>query len=162
MNTATRILIVTGAAAVGAAIALGLYDLLAPKYGIILHASDQDINSDKWKEIVRVLNLHSTTPDADSRDKLYRVHRFEGNGPVDGDDEGTLPEEELLLEKRDIIASLPKGFVGHAFQIGVGGKEMSKEIPEGTNMSRMPTAHFRPNMKESKVMVKEVEDALKR
>ena len=75
-------------------------------------------------------------------------------------DEGALDKTELLEDYDGTVAELQSaGFTGHAFQIGVGAKERSKRIPK--DGMETPQAHARPNLVESKEMVKAVDDVLK-
>ena len=152
MNSST---LGVSAFAVGVLVAAGtvvVLDLVAPKYGIIIRATDSDISPDKWTDIeTKVLNIPSTNANADPRDMLYRVGKFV-DGKQIGPDSGKM-DESLLLEDRRV----PGNFTGHAFQIGVGAKEKSQKIP---SVTKMPQAHFRPNITESQEMVKEVNDIL--
>jgi hypothetical protein len=153
------------AAAAGLVVGIGaasIADLLKPKYGIVLRATNTDIDSQKWTEIVRVLKAPSETPNADSRDKLFRIREFnEGHlvpvpdpVPPDGLPEGMLEKSALLEDYDATILELENGkFTGHAFQIGVGTVERSKRVPKGPDT---PQAHNRKNILESKKMVEEV------
>ena len=162
MGTKTNTLVITGvaAAALGAVAAFALCDLLAPKHGIILRATNTDIDSQKWLAIEGVLKRPSVTQHADSREKLYRVREFNGGVPVGAADEGTLDKTELLEDYDATVAELqrPPGFTGHAFQIGVGAMERSKRIPK--DGMETPLAHARPNLVESEEMVKAVDGVL--
>ena len=140
--------------AIGAVAALALSDLLTPKYGIILRATDADVSPEKWAEIEKVLALPPKTPEADPRIKLYRIRLYK-NGVAqpnkDGEDkdDGDMPESELVEDRR-----VPTNFTGHAFQIGIGAIQRTKRVPDSAPAS--PQAHFRQNLLESKEMVKEV------
>ena len=128
--------------------------VLQPSYGIILRATNTDITPQKWTAIKGVLDAHSVTPGADSREKLYRVREFNGGVPVGLADEGTLDKVELLEDYDLTLADLKSaGFTGHAFQIGVGNIERSKRVPKGPDT---PLAHHRLNILESQKMVEAV------
>ena len=161
--------LVVGAAA-GLLVALPCF--LEPKAAIILRATNADISDDQtensqWKQIEeRVLNAASVTPGADSRKLLYRVRKFKDGEPVGepadaNGDEGMLPEAQLLEDRVEVVGILRAArFNGHAFQIGAGGVERSQKIPKG--FTGTFHAHGRPNIQESKEMVKEVNDILKK
>lgn len=153
MNNTTLGVVAVVAAGLGAVGALALSDLLAPKYGIILRATDQDINPDKWSEIEKKVLAKDPpkTLNADKRINLYRIRAFKRGVPQGDRDDGEMVETLLLEDRR-----VPKGFTGHAFQIGVGAIERSKNIPNTDS----PQTHFRQNLLESKEMVKEVDDVL--
>lgn len=156
-----------GIATAGIGLAAGLVVclpcFLEPRYGIILRATNTDIDSQKWTGIEGVLKAASLTPHADSRDKLYRIREFDNGNlvpiPLGGLPEGTLDKMALLEDYDATISNLKtNSFTGHAFQIGVGAMERSKRIPKsGLNM---PQAHYRQNILESKEMVKKVDDVL--
>jgi hypothetical protein len=144
------------AAAAGLVVGVGaasIADSLKPKYGIILRATNQDIDAQKWGKIKEKLNLPPTIAGADSREMLYRVREFNNGTPVGNTDEGSLPEAELLEDRR-----VPTNFTGHAFQIGVGARERSKTIPKSG--PGMPQSHSRLNLQESKKMVEDVDGVL--
>lgn len=137
------------AAGLGAGIAyIALKD--KSRSGILLRATDQDIASGKWKDIYKILD------NPVKRQKLYRIAEF-NDGTLVGE-KGEM-DKELLLEDYDEtvteLKTLP--FTGHAFQIGVGAKESTQRIPNRPDMSH---AHYRPNIKESIDMVKEVNNFL--
>lgn len=152
MNNTTLGIVGVVAVAVGVVGTLALSDLLTPKYGIVIHATAQDISDDKWSKILEKMKLPSKTPHADPRDKLYRVADFKDGKEIDGSEKGSLPDVELLDDRQ-----VPANFSGHAFQIGIGAIERSKTIPNGSDM---PQGHFRQNLLESKEMVKDVNNVL--
>ena len=150
MNNTTLGVVAVAAAGAGAVATLALSDLLTPKYGIILRATDQDISPEKWPAIEAVLARNPpVTPDANARVSLYRIREFKDGVAQGNKDDGEMVETQLLEDRR-----VPEHFTGHAFQIGVGAIERSKKVPSQT--PEMPQAHFRPNLLESKEMVKEV------
>jgi hypothetical protein len=158
MNKSTLGIVAVAAVALGAGAALTLSDLLAPKYGIILRVTKADISDDQWTQIQAVLDKAPVTANADARKKLYRVREFANGSLVGDEDVGELAETQLL-EERHLAELQAANFTGHAFQIGVGAMERSQRIPKnGTDTLH---AHFRPNIVESKEMVKEVNDVLK-
>ena len=152
-NTSVGIVAVA-AVAVGAVGTLAISDLLAPRYGIVLRATNQDISPEKWDAIEAVLTkTPPVTPDAEPRANLYRIRTFKDGVPQGDKDDGDMAETELLEDRR-----VPENFTGHAFQIGIGAIQRSKKVP--SSAPDMPQAHFRQNLLESKEMVKEVNAVL--
>ena len=169
-NTTLGIGALVVGAAVGLAVALPCW--LEPKAAILLRATNADIKDDatansQWGQIERdVLNAKPVTNGADSRKLLYRVRKFKDGAPVGGPpdasgDEGNLPEAQMLEDRAEVLVKLKEAqFNGHAFQVGAGGIERSQKIPKGyTDTSH---AHGRPNIQESKEMVKQVNAILKK
>ena len=154
MNNNTLGIGIVGLVALAAGVVgtLVLSDLLTPKYGIVLRATNQDISDDKWGKILEKMKLPPRTPNADPRDALYRVADFKAGKKIEGSEKGSLPDAELLDDRR-----VPENFSGHAFQIGIGAVERKKTIPKGPDM---PQGHFRQNLLESKEMVKDVDEVL--
>jgi len=156
MNTTTLGIVAVAAAGAGAVAALAISDLLTPKYGIILRATDQDISPEKWDAIQAVLARDPpVTADAEARLKLYRIREFKDGLPQGNKDDGEMIETQLLEDRR-----VPEHFTGHAFQIGVGTIQRSKKVP--SKAPDMPQAHFRQNLLESKEMVQEVNAILEK
>ena len=145
------------AVGVGAVGALALSDLLAPKYGIILRATNNDINGDQWTKIQAVLDRDPPVYEHADRKMLYRIRTFDQGAIVGGQHPGEIAEAQLLEDPK--IADLQAAkFSGHAFQIGVGARERSKRIPN--SQPNTSHAHLRLNISESREMVKEVDAVL--
>jgi hypothetical protein len=157
MNSATLGITAIVAVVVGALGALALSDLFAPKYGIILRATNNDINEDHWTKIQAVLDRDPPVHEHADRKMLYRIRTFDQGAIVGGEHPGELAEAQLLEDPKIVELETAK-FSGHAFQIGVGASERSKRIPK----SQLDTshAHLRLNISESKEMVKEVDAVL--
>ncbi len=157
VNTFTLGITAVLAAGAGAVGALALSDILAPKYGIILRATNSDINEDQWNKIQAVLDKDPSVNEHADRKMLYRIRKFQDGAIVGGEHPGELAETELL-EDPNIADLESKKFNGHAFQIGVGAIERSKRIPR--IQPDTSHAHLRLNIKESREMVKEVDAVL--
>lgn len=129
-----------------------------------------------WDEIAGILHKDSGIEGVD-RKKLFRVRKYvPGQPPVDDPKDGTLDETMLIEEVKDADArALDRKFRGHAIQIGLGvalnfqavppsatpsEESSSTPPPETGGGARMPQAHFRANIEESKKMVDEVNDVL--
>jgi hypothetical protein len=153
MNNIALGIVALAAAGAGAVGALALSDVLTPKYGIIVRATDADISPEKWSAIEAVLAKPSITADADPRIQLYRIRTFKDGIAQGNNDDGEMVETLLLQDRR-----VPPNFTGHAFQIGVGAIQRKKNVPK--NGPDMPQAHFHQNLSESKEMVKEVDAVL--
>ncbi len=135
------------------------------------------LDEGKWTQIKDVLKKKSDTPGASKRSKLFRLRRYDPpNDPVD-EENGELDDAILVYDVADLDAQAKRdGFKGHAIQIGLGAIEDFQEIdsrkkdsptptptPEETSTSggtKMPQAHFRQNIIESRKMVKEINDIL--
>jgi hypothetical protein len=149
---ATAVGITAGVVGLAAGLAVALPCFLQPNYGIIVQADKSVISDAKWTKIEDVLKRAPVTPGADARNMLYRVRAFDPHLPP-SPDVGDLPAT-LLLGQPDV----PATFSGHAYQIGIGALERTQQLP--TNGLKMPQAHLRLNLLESKEMVKEVNDVL--
>jgi hypothetical protein len=127
-------------------------------YGIILQ-----ISGDDWAKLQDVLKTGSTLNKGADRKKLYRVRPFTSGEPGKpshaGDFDGGLPTEQLLFDEDAMIKKLQnRKFIGWAFQIGIGGSDNYQKIPSGA--VTMPQGRGKVNMRESKEMVEEVNEAL--
>jgi hypothetical protein len=137
------------------------------KRGLILRA---EIPEEKWNRILEVLNADSETPDATPRKKLFRIRTYTPNAtPAELGE----MDEEMLHEE---FPSNSQGFKGHAVQIGLGFKPDFDRYPASGAQSASPTpppqspepsatpftphAHFKQNLKESQIMVQEVDAIL--
>lgn len=150
----TAIVVAVGVGVVGA---LALSDLLAPKYGIILRATNNEINKDQWTKIQEVLDRDPPVHEHADRKMLYRIRTFDQGAIVGGEHPEELAEAQLL-EDPNITELESTKFSGHAFQIGVGAIERSKRIP--ISQPSTSHAHLRLNISESREMVKEVDAVL--
>lgn len=160
MNRSTLGIALLGVAALGAVTALTVQQIIirnrpVDSYGIIIRANSTQLTPDQWIHIQTVLGSIQTTAGVASRDMLYRVREFRDNGTTDF---GKMLENQMLVSETAILNTLPKNFTGHAFQIGLGGKEQSEEFPKG--QTNMPQGHYRQNMIESKNMVDAVDKIL--
>ena len=154
-TTTLGITLVAAGVAVGTAVGI-LICVLEPNYGIVVRATPQDIDDHHWDKVKAVLSRPPVIHEADTRDKLYRIREYKQDGTVN--ETGSLADAQLLEERQTVINGLPKGFVGHVFQIGVGAMQRTQRIPSAGVLT--PHAHYQQNILESKEMVKEVNDAL--
>ena len=93
MNTLTLGITAVLAAGAGAVGALALSDLLAPKYGIILRATNSDINEDQWNKIQAVLDKDPPVNEHADRKMLYRIRKFQDGAIVGGEHPGELSRD---------------------------------------------------------------------
>ncbi len=159
MKTPLGIALAAGGLAVGAGVAL-LFCFNEPNSGIIFRATSQDVDDHHWQEVTKVFTLPVTNEHADSRDQLFRIREYkrDPSGGIAATETGSLPLGEMIEDRQNVIAGLPADFVGHVFQVGVGGIQRSQRLPANGKLT--PHAHYQQNILESRDMVKAVNAAL--